>query len=144
MIYIDTSCLVKVFLFEESTEPVLRAIAKEPSVLVSGLAELETLIELKAGYMGGDYGLERWRHLELQLHVLRSEEPFVFRPVPNGIWEVAFRQHRNSRDVHCRALDRLHLAAAEKFGITRILTRDAAQAKAAEELGFEVIQPGIK
>jgi predicted nucleic acid-binding protein len=54
---------------------------------------------------------------------------------------VAFRQHRNARDLHCRTLDRLHLAAAEKFGLTRIMTRDAAQAKAAEELGFEVVSP---
>jgi predicted nucleic acid-binding protein len=141
MIYIDTSCLVKVFLFEESTQAVLRAIGNEKSVVVSGLTELETLIELKAGHMGGNYGIEKWRHLELQLHVLRNEEPFVFRPMPNGIWEVAFRQHRTSRDVHCRTLDRLHLAAAEKFGITRIMTRDAAQSKAAEELGFEVVEP---
>src|SRR2546423_14432174 len=112
MIYIDTSCLVKVFLYEESTDAALSAIAKESSVIVSGLAELETLIELKAGYMGGDYGLEKWRHLELQLHVLRNEAPFVFKAVPVGVWETAFRQHRNSRDVHCRTLDRLHLAAA--------------------------------
>jgi predicted nucleic acid-binding protein len=141
MIYIDSSCLVKVILFEESTEAVLRAIANENSILVSGLAELETLIELKAGYMGGTYGLERWRHLEAQLRTLSSEEPFVFRPVPNGIWDIAFRQHRNSRDVHCRTLDRLHLAAAERFGLNRIMTRDAGQARAAEELGFEVIVP---
>lgn len=141
MIYIDTSCLVKVLLFEESSEAVIRALAKERNVVVSSLAELETLIELKAGYMGGDYGLEKWRRLELRLHVMRNEEPFTFRNVPNGVWDVAFRQHRASPDTHCRTLDRLHLAAAEKMGITRIMTRDAAQARAAEELGFDVVVP---
>ena len=141
MIYLDSSCLVKVLLFEESSEAVLRALAKEQNVVVSKLTELETTIELKAGYMGGDYGLEKWRRLELRLHALRNEEPFAFRNVPNGIWDVAFRQHRNSRDTYCRTLDRLHLAAAEKMGITRIMTRDAAQAAAAEELGFEVVVP---
>lgn len=141
MIYIDASCLVKVLLLEESSAAVVRSLANETHVIVSNLAELETLIELKAGYMGGDYGLEKWRRLELRLHVMRNEDPFVFRNVPNGVWDVAFRQHRNSRDTHCRTLDRLHLAAAEKMGITRIMTRDAAQANAAKELGFEVVVP---
>ena|ERR1051325_2004667 len=141
MIYIDASCLVKVFLFEESTEAVLRSISKEKSVVVSALTELETLVELKSGFMAGHYGLTKWRNLELQLHVLRNEEPFIFKTLPNGLWEIAFGQHRNSRKTHCRTLDRLHLAAAERFGITRIMTRDAAQAKAAEELGFEVVHP---
>jgi predicted nucleic acid-binding protein len=141
MIYIDGSCLVKILVIEEGSEAVVACVAKEDSVVVSSLTELEVLVQLKAGYMGGLYGLAKWRHLELKLHALRNQEPFAFRNVPNGIWQVAFRQHRNSRDVHCRTLDRLHLAAAEKFEITRIMTRDAAQARAAEELEFEVIQP---
>jgi predicted nucleic acid-binding protein len=141
MIYIDTSCLVKLILLEESTEAVFRSIARESSVIVSTLAELETLTQLKSGYMAGNYGLAKWRHLELQLHSLRNQHPFAFKNVPNGIWDVAFRQHRNSRDVHCRSLDRLHLAIAEKMGVTRLMTRDAAQMRAAEELGFEVVQP---
>src|SRR2546423_11281187 len=114
MIYIDTSCLLMILLVEEASDAVTAAIAKEDSVIVSNLAELEALVELKAGFMGGEYGLAKWRHLELQLHVLRNEEPFVFKALPAGIWEAAFRQHRNSRAAHCRTLDRLHLAAAEK------------------------------
>jgi predicted nucleic acid-binding protein len=141
MIYIDTSCLVKMFLFEESSEAVVRAVQKEPLTIISNLTELETLIELKAGYMAGDYGVQKWRRLEVQLHLLRNDEQFAFKNMPNGVWDVAFRQHRNSRDTHCRTLDRLHLAAAEKMGITRIMTRDAAQATAAEESGFEVVVP---
>src|SRR5438034_11675977 len=105
MIYIDGSCLVKLIVVEEGNDAVASSIAIEKSVIVSSLAELEVLVQLKAGYMGGLYGLAKWRHLELQLHALRNEEPFVFRTVPAGIWEVAFRQHRNSRDTHCRTLD---------------------------------------
>jgi predicted nucleic acid-binding protein len=141
MIYIDTSCLVKLILLEESTEAVFRSVSRESIVIVSALAELETLTQLKSGYMAGKYGLAKCRHLELQLHSLRNQHPFAFKNVPNGIWEVAFRQHRSSRDVHCRSLDRLHLAIAEKMGVTRLMTRDAAQMRAAEELGFEVVQP---
>lgn len=141
MIYIDTSCLLEIILVGDHADAVSDAIAREQSVVVSNLCELEAMIELKAAHMGGELSRAKWRRLELQLHLLRSEEPFVFRNIPNGIWEVAFRQHRNSRDVHCRSLDRLHLAIAEKMGITRIMTRDTAQVKAAEELGFEVVQP---
>ena len=141
MIYIDTSCLVMIILVEEGSETVSSAIASEDSVIISNLAELEALVELKAGFMGGEYGLAKLRRFELQLHLLRNEEPFVFRNVPGGVWEVAFRQHRNSRDTHCRTLDRLHLAIAEKMGLKRIMTRDAAQARAAEELGFDVVVP---
>src|SRR5687768_1237690 len=126
MIYIDGSCLIKFLMIEEGSDAVANSVLKENSVVVSSLAELEVLVHLKAGYMGGFYDVAKWRRLELQLHVLRKEEPFIFKNVPNGIWDVAFRQHRNSRDKHCRTLDRLHLAAAEKMRITRIMTRDAA------------------
>jgi len=141
MIYIDSSCLLKLILVEEDSETVAAAIAKEDGVVVSGLAQLEALVELKGRFMGGEFGLAKWRQLEAQLSILIQEEPLLFRPVPNGIWDVAFRQHRNSRDVHCRTLDRLHLAVAERLGLTRIMTRDAGQARTAEELGFEVIVP---
>jgi predicted nucleic acid-binding protein len=44
--------------------------------------------------------------------------------------------------VHCRTLDRLHLAIMESLGATRLMTHDEAQAKAATELGFQVMRPG--
>jgi predicted nucleic acid-binding protein len=143
MIYLDTSCLVKVLRFdEEDADRVMIALSKESLVVVSALGELETLVDLKAGYMGGDYGLSRMRSYEAQLFALRNEEPFQFKPVPNAVWETAFRQHRNSQEVHCRTLDRLHLAIMEKLGINRLMTHDVGQAKAARELNFEVIQTG--
>jgi predicted nucleic acid-binding protein len=142
MIYLDTSCLVKLLRIEEDSEAIAMAISRERSVIVSNLAELEGLIELKAGYKAGDYSLVQWRKLEAHLQVLRNQEPFHFKHLPAGIWDTAFRQHRNSREIHCRTLDRLHLAALEKLGITRLMTHDSAQAKAARELEIEVVQPG--
>ncbi len=41
----------------------------------------------------------------------------------------------------CRTLDRLHLAAMEDLQVRRLLTNDAIQAEAANELGFQVILP---
>jgi predicted nucleic acid-binding protein len=141
MIYLDTSCLVKLVRPEEDSRKVGTAVFNEPVVVISVIAELETLIELKAGYMGGDYSLTEWRKLELELYAVKNQEPFQFRHVPSGIWEVAFRQHRNSAKTHCRTLDRLHLAAMEKLGIKQLLTTDSAMANAARELGMDVILP---
>jgi predicted nucleic acid-binding protein len=141
MIYIDSSCLVKLIRIEEDSQAVARAVDSENLIVVSALAELETYVELKAGYKAGDYSLPEWRKLELQLHLLRHEAPFQFKPVPSGVWEAAFRQHRNSRSVHCRALDRLHLATMEKLGVTRLMTHDGAQAEGAREFRFEVVSP---
>ena len=44
VIYIDSSCLVKVFRPETESPVVVAAIGREPIVVVSVLAELETLI----------------------------------------------------------------------------------------------------
>lgn len=45
------------------------------------------------------------------------------------------------RSVHCRTLDRLHLATMEALGLRRLLTNDVLQARAARALGFEVRTP---
>jgi predicted nucleic acid-binding protein len=141
MTYIDTSCLIKILRPEEFTDEVNDALRTEDHVVVSTLAELESLIELKAGYMAGEYSLPVLRRREAQLQAMRNTDPFEFRRVPQNVWETALRQHRNSTDIHCRALDRLHLAVAELFGGARLMTLDTSQAKAARSLGFQVIFP---
>jgi hypothetical protein len=49
------------------------------------------------------------------------------------------RQHKIVGQPHCGTLDRLHLAAMELLGISRLLTHDNCQAQAARGLGFEVV-----
>ncbi len=75
--------------------------------------------------------------------LLRNQEPFRFQPVPASVFHTALRQHRNAGDIHCRTLDRLHLAALEDFKIFRLMTCDEGQARAALEAGFEVLRPGL-
>lgn len=144
MIYLDASCLVKLLRPEPQSDKVLTAVMAESLVVVSNLAELEALVQLKAGYMAGNYSLSEWRKYEAKIAVLRNQEPFDFRTVPSGSWEIAFRQHRNSGQIHCRTLDRLHLAIAEHFGADRIMTLDSSQVKAARALRFDVVEPGRK
>jgi len=141
MIYADTSCLLKVLRPEPLSKAVWDAIAVEDAVVVSALAELETLVQLKGFWTGGVFTRNEWRQAETRFNILRNQPPFEFRALPAAIFQTALRQHRNSRDQQCRSLDRLHLAAMEELDVSRLMTHDIGQAKAAIEAGFEVVQP---
>ena len=142
MIYADTSCLLKVLRPEPLSGMVWSAIQAEDPVIISALAELETLVQLKAAWTGGRLTRNEWRQAEAKLGHLRNQPPFEFRTLPSTVFQAALRQHRHSGDLHCRSLDRLHLAAMEELNISRLMTHDEGQAKAAVEAGFEVVRPG--
>jgi uncharacterized protein with PIN domain len=142
VIYIDTSCLVKLFRLEALSGAVRAAIKDEPIVVVSVLVELEALVQLKAAWKAGEFSRAQWRRLETELGLLRNQPPFDFQTLPAALFRTALRQHRNSGQAHCRSLDRLHLAAMEELEFTRLMTHDRAQAAAALDAGFQVIQPG--
>ncbi len=65
----------------------------------------------------------------------------AFVEVSGAIVATALKQHRAAGRIHCRAFDRLHLAAMEELGARRLMTNDKNQAAAAKALGFEVITP---
>jgi predicted nucleic acid-binding protein len=141
MIYIDASSWLKLVWSEPESSAVADAIGTEDVVVVSVLAEVETLVQLKAAYLGGEYSAPQWRRLEARFSLLRNRPPYDFRDLPGAVFQTALRQHRNSGTTHCRALDRLHLAAMEQFAILRLMTHDESHAKAAIAAGFEVIRP---
>ena len=64
------------------------------------------------------------------------------KPPLHQLFQTALRQDREARRVHCRTLDRLHLAAMEELGLRRLMTTDTAQAAGGKALGFEVVSPG--
>ncbi|MBI1874427.1 MAG: PIN domain-containing protein [Acidobacteria bacterium] len=142
MIYLDTSCLLKLLLEEPESEAVRLAVAREADVIVSALTELETTIQLRAGRLAGLYRERRYRVYLRQLRAFREVDPFRFRPLAGSVFEVALRQHRAALEIHCRTLDRLHLAAMEELGVRRLMTNDVAEAAGAKALGFEVVSPG--
>ena len=144
MIYIDTSCLLKLFRDEPFSDAVLTEIGAQSQVIVSSLAELETLVQLKAAWAGGMIARSKWHRLEAELTQLRNQPPFEFRTLPGTVFQTALRQHRNAGETHCRGLDRLHLAAMEELRVTRLMTHDEGQARAAEAAGFQVVFPGRK
>ena len=142
MIYLDSSCLLKLLLSEPESEAVRQAVAREGDVVVSALTELETAVQLRAGRLGAVFGERRYRAYLGQLKQFRQLDPFRFSPLPGEIFQTALRQIQTGGQPHCRSLDRLHLAAMEALGLRRLMTNDAAQATGARGLGFEVLTPG--
>jgi predicted nucleic acid-binding protein len=142
VIYLDTSCLLKLLLEEPESDAVRRAVAREPEVIISALTELETTVQLRAGWLAGEYRQRRYHTYVRQLNAFHDTEPFRFRPLAGSLFQTALRQDREARRLHCRTLDRLHLAAMEELGLRRLMTNDSAEAVGAKALGFEVVSPG--
>jgi predicted nucleic acid-binding protein len=142
VIYLDSSCLLKLLIEEPESEAVRQAVTREDEVIVSALTELETAVQLRAGWLGGTYRERRYRAYQAQLNAFKETDPFRFVSLPGTVFQTALRQHRDARNLHCRSLDRIHLAAVDELGLRRLMTNDAAQAAGARVLGFEVLTPG--
>ncbi len=142
MIYLDSSCLLKLLREEPESAQVRSAVEAEDGVVVSSLVELEIEVQLKAAAVGGEIRTSQWRQFQARLATMRNFDPFHFRHLPAAVFSTALRQHRHPQAVYCRTLDRLHLAAMEELKVTRLMTLDDLQAKVASALVFEVVRPG--
>jgi predicted nucleic acid-binding protein len=142
MIYLDTSCLLKLLFEEPESAKVRQAVDTEQQVIISSLTELEAELQLQAAMAGGRMRRTQWRKFLAQLAGMRNLDPFHFKPLPAGVFSAALRQHRHPQSIYCRTLDRLHLAAVEELGLGRLMTLDIIQGNAAQDLGFEVVRPG--
>ena len=142
MIYLDTSCLLKLLRDEPESGAVRSAVNAEEEVVVSSLTELETEVQLKAAAIGGEIRTSQRRQYQARLAGMRNFDPFHFRHLPAAVFQTALRQHRHPQAAYCRTLDRLHLAAMEELKQTRLMTLDETQAEAARALGHKVLRPG--
>jgi predicted nucleic acid-binding protein len=142
MIYLDTSCLLKLLLEEPESAVVRSTVDAQDEVVVSSLTELETEVQLKAAVVGGEIRTSQWQQLQAKLTAMRNFDPFHFRYLPAAVFSTALRQHRRPQSSYCRTLDRLHLAAMEELNLRRLMTFDQVQAKAAVSLNYEVVFPG--
>jgi uncharacterized protein len=142
MIYLDTSCLLKLLREEPESAEVRRAVNAEDEVVVSSLTELETEVQLKAAAVGGEIRTSQLRQYQARLAGMRNVDSFHFRHLPAAVFQTALRQHRHPQAAYYRSLDRLHLAAMEELKQTRLMTLDEKQAEAAEALGHKVVRPG--
>ena len=140
MIYIDSSSLLKTLWEEPESAAVREAISRETLVVISALAELETEVQLRAKWHGGAVTKARYEGYRSRLASFRDIAPFEFRDLPGNVFQRAIQQHLAGKQ-HCRSLDRLHLAAMDELGLTRLLTNDAKQSDIAQQMGYTVVSP---
>ena len=141
-LYLDTSCLLKLLFPEPETARVMQLIAAEDHVVVSTLAHLEALVQLHARIVGGLLSKARARALAGRLDGILRQRPYELVDTPSNVVELAEDQvKRFPREAHCPTLDRLHLGVMRSLELTRLLTNDDAQARAARGLGLEVATP---
>jgi hypothetical protein len=127
---------------EPKSLEVRRSIAVEDTVIVSSLTELEAEAELRGAVLGGSIRQTQWRQYQAQIAALRNVDPFHFKYLPASVFSTALRQQRRADAMHCRPMDRLHLAAMEELNVRRLMTWDLDQADVAQGLGFSVMIPG--
>ena len=141
-LYLDTSCLLKLFFPEPETPRTITLIAAEPRVLVSSLARLEALSQLHARVVGGLLSAARARRLRERMAAMLGLAPYEPVRCPGDIIDLAESQvDVSAKTGYCRTLDRLHLATMQAFGVQRLLTNDDTQAAAARALGLDVVLP---
>lgn len=139
-LYLDTSCLLKLLFPEPESLWTARQVAKEDRVVVTSLARLEALVQVEGRRLGGLFSARQAAAVAKALDALLLQSPYELVTMPRDAIDVAEQQLKR-RAVHCRTLDRLHLSAMQSLGLSRILTNDNVQLKAAVALGFHAISP---
>jgi predicted nucleic acid-binding protein len=141
-LYLDTSCLLKLFFPERESAGVAALVAAEERVVVSTLARLELRVQIQARVAGGTLPARAASALLALVDRTLGQSPYDIAETPSNVFSVAAAQLAPlGRSTHCRTLDRLHLAAMETLGLRRLLTSDETQARAALARGFEVLRP---
>jgi len=141
--YIDSSSLLKILWEEPESGAVRAAIAVEPEIVISTLTELETEVQLRGKWLGGSVTKTRYEAYRKKLASFRETAPFDFRDLSGAVFRRAMDQHLAGK-LHCRSLDRLHVAAMAELGQRRLLTNDSKQAAVARALGYETLTPGMQ
>lgn len=137
-LYIDTSCMLKLVVTERDSPAVADSIADEGAVVFSTLGEVELRSRLLARRRGGALRFVDYRNAIRRFEDLVCIDPFVVRQLPGAVFDVAITQLKKRGAVHCRSLDRLHIAAMTVLGLERLLTADDRQARAAKAAGLIV------
>lgn len=141
-LYLDTSCLLKLFFPERDSDGVATLVVAEDRVVISTLAQLELRVQIHGRVAGGTLSARAATALGAFIDLTLRQSPYEIAETPSTVFSIAAAQILPfGRSVHCRTLDRLHLAAMEALGLRRLLTSDESQARAALARGFEVLRP---
>ncbi len=124
--YLDTSAALKLVVEEAESEALARAIdAQEPDLVACWLLETEMR---RAG--------QRVPALTQRI-VSEFLEGVALYDVPASL----FREAALLPGTDLRSLDALHLAAAIRIGVDRVVTYDSRMSESARALGVEVVAP---
>jgi predicted nucleic acid-binding protein len=138
-LYLDTSCLLKLVFSEPESPKVASLLAPESRIVVSNLGQLEASVEINGRVESGYLTRSAATRLLRALDALVGLAPYELAALPASILETARTQVvPPGKTLHCRTIDRLHLAAMHELGLGRLLTNDRIQASAAAALGFTV------
>ena len=141
-LYLDTSCLLKLFFPERESARVAALVAAEERVVISTLAHLELRVQVQGRVAGGTLPARSATALMAVIDRTLGQSPYEIAETPSNVFAIAAGQIASfGLSVHCRTLDRLHLATMEALGLRRLLTNDETQARAAAARGFEVLRP---
>ncbi len=141
MLYIDSSSFIKLFLSEPESAAVDTALESESLVIISSLTQLETETQFRAAMLSGRLTKRAYSKVMSRYEEALGMDPFVLKGLPGSVFVTALRVHREHPDIHCRSLDRMHLAAMHELGAKRIMCHDARMCEVAKSLGYEVLTP---
>lgn len=129
-LYVDTSALLKRYVYERDSEVAKQLMSTDPVVVTSRLTEVELRRNLTRLLDGDDLVRARRRaQADLDAFALVNLDAATCN-------EAA----RIAEQILCRSLDALHVAAALRTGrSTTLLTFDIRQAQAARSVGLSVI-----
>ena len=130
---IDTSALLRRYVFDRDRAVVVEAMAADPEWCASALCRAETLLALHRVAVGPHQHAQLWQALR------EDWAAFVVIPVDD---RCLARATEIGAAYGVRTVDAIHLAAADRLPRpVRFLTFDRRQIPGAVGLGFEVIAP---
>lgn len=126
--YLDTSAAVKLLVREAETEALIAAITSEQPDFVAC------------------YLLETEIRRAMARHPERTQSDAVQLLADVALYETPpslFREAGLLPGTQLRSLDALHLAAALRLGVDRVVTYDTRMIEGAREIGIPAFAPGI-
>ncbi|HEU5361500.1 MAG TPA: type II toxin-antitoxin system VapC family toxin [Candidatus Deferrimicrobiaceae bacterium] len=140
IVYFDTSALAKWYLNEELSDEVERYIQEHGPVAISDLTavEMRSLLSRRRREREIDIKTETRAFAVFEEDVRRG---FLIRnPLPATLAAGAVNLIASFPDLPLRALDAMHLVAAQEIGAGVLATSDRVMAEAAEALGLAVVR----
>lgn len=140
IVYFDTSALAKWYLNEELSDEVERYIQEHGPVAISDLTavEMRSLLSRRRREREIDIKTETRAFAVFEEDVRRG---FLIRnPLPATLAAGAVNLIASFPDLPLRALDAMHLVAAQEIGAAVLATSDPVMAEAADALGLTVVR----